>query len=349
MLILIKIRSVQKIFFLIFPVILFSCGAGESSENNIVSDSTIVDSLTWFQKKVEADPSNLPLLFERAKFYVRKNLVDDAQADLESYMKLDSSDLVVHKLYADIMLAKLNLEKTKYHYEYIIERDSLNSEAYVGMGKMYAILDNNAAALVYLNKSLSIDPYQTEPYFMKGMIYRSDFMRYGREESWDLALTSFQTAIEQDPNNYSAFVQLGVMYDQVGDSTAIDYYNSALEIYPESMEAWYNKGMFYQNRGQIDEAFECYRTIHEIDSTWSEPYYNEGYIHLLITEEFDSAIYYFERALEFDPQYYQAYNNIGLAYEKKGDIANAKFNYGKSVDLNPDYKLAKDNLNRLQK
>jgi tetratricopeptide (TPR) repeat protein len=310
---------VQNLFYFLLFCFLCSCSSGNNVDKDQTKDSVVVDSMVWFENNVKLAPKNLPLLFERAKFYLRRTMVEEAQADLETYMKLDSSNLVVHKLYGDIMMSGLNLERSKFHYEYILDRDTLN-----------------------------IDPYQTEPYFMKGMIYRSDYLRYGREESWDLALTSFQTAIEQDPNNYSAYVQLGVMYDQIGDSTAVDYYNSALEIYPESMEAWYNKGMFYQNRGRIDEAFNCYRSIHKIDSTWTEPYYNEGYIHLLVTEEFDSAVYYFEKAVLYDPGYYQAYNNLGLAYEKKGDFSNARFYYTKAIEINPDFKLAKDNLNRLQ-
>jgi len=263
-------------------------------------------------------------------------------------MKKDSSNLEVHKMYGDIMMSKLVLEKSKFHYEYIIKHDSTYTTAYIGMGKLYALLDNYAAAIAYLNKALQLDPYQSEPYFMKGMIYRTDYMGTGRQESWDMALSSFQTAIEQDPDNYSAYVQLGVMHDQMGDSTAVQYYNSAIDIYPESIEAWYNKGIFYQNRGEIDQAFDCYRTLHKLDSTWADPYYNEGYIHLLITEQIDSAIYFFDKATQLDPEYFQAYNNLGLAYEKQGNLEYAKRYYTKAVEINPEFKLAKQNLNRLQ-
>lgn len=297
---------------------------------------------------VKKNPLNLNLLFQRAQFLKRKGDVDGAQADLEKYMRMDSSDLQVHKEYADIMLSKLYLEKSKYHYDYIINRDSLNAPAYLGMGKLYALLENNAAAIAYLNKSLQLNPYQSDPYFMKGMIYRSDFEQTGRLESWDWALSSFQTAIEQDPENYSAYVQLGVMYDQQGDSAALEYYDAALNIYPESPEAWYNKGMYFQNRGLVEPAMDCYRTLNRIDSLWADPYHNEGYIHMLITEDLDSAVYFFSKAVEIDPSYYQAYNNLALAYEKKGDIENARFYYTRAIEINPEFKLAKENLNRLR-
>jgi len=46
--------------------------------------------------------------------------------------------------------------------------------------------------------------------------------------------------------------------------------------------------------------------------------------------------------------YFQAYNNLGLAYELSGDIPNAKKYYQKAIDANPDFQLAKDNLNSLR-
>lgn len=337
----------QKLISFVIVLTVLSCSSDQKDENT-QNDVAPKDSLSWLNAKIESDPTNLEAIFERSKIYSKKGEIELAENDLEYYMKLDSSNLNVHKLYADIKLAKLEIESSKYHYEFIIRKDSTNSSAYLGIGKIYAILNNNAAALAYLNQSLKMDPYQTESYFMKGMIYRGDFAETGRKESFDLALTSFQTAIEQDPNNYSAYVQLGVMYDQVGDSTAIDYYNSALDIYPNSLEAWYNKAMFYQNRGRLQEAHDCYQTIHEIDSTWADAYYNQGYIYLLIDENLDSAVYYFDKAVNFDPTFYQAYNNLGLTYEKKGDISRAKQFYTKAVEINPEFKLAKDNLNRLQ-
>ena len=105
--------------------------------------------------------------------------------------------------------------------------------------------------------------------------------------------------------------------------------------------------MYYQNREEVDDALNCYYTINDIDETWPDPYYNIGYIHLLMTREYDSSIFYFERATQLDPMYYQAYNNMGFAYEKKGDLNNARKFYQKAVEINPNFQLAKDNLNAI--
>lgn len=333
-----------------------ACGGEEPKEEKIVQDhideNGNVDSLKFYEEKLNADPNNPMVLFERAQFYIRKGNVELAELDLELALQKDSSILKIHKLYADVNLAKLDLEKSKYHYDYVIERDTMNAEAFVGLGKLYAALNNSQQAIYYLGEALKINPYLPEPYFTKGLIYRSDYYVRDdedprKEESWQRAVSSFQTAVEQDPNYYSAYIEMGVMYDEKGDSLALEYYNSAIDIAPNSLEAWYNKGMYFQNRGEVDNALNCYYQLNDIDETWADPYYNLGYIHLLMTNELDSSIYYFERATQLDPMYYQAYNNMGFAYEKKGDFKNARKFYQKAVEINPDFQLAKDNLNAI--
>jgi tetratricopeptide (TPR) repeat protein len=328
-----------------------SCGGShettEESPKNVVDTLTIVDSLAYYKDKLNADPNNPAVIFERAQYYVRHGEVELAKIDLEQILSSDSTNLEAHRLYADIHLAVLDLEISKSHYEYVLSQDSADAKAYLGLAKIYAGLDNYAKADYFISSSLQIDPYDPEPYFTRGLIFRSDYYTTGREDSWDIALSSFQTAVEQNAEYYPAYIEMGVMYAEKGDSIALEYYNSALDIYPESIEAWYNKGMYHQNRGHIDDALGCYYNLNDIDSLWADPYYNIGYIHLLMTEDLDSAVFYFEKSTRLDPTFYQAYNNLGLAYEKKGNLDAARKYYQKAIEINPDFQLAKDNLNAL--
>ena len=78
----------------------------------------------------------------------------------------------------------LDLEGAQYNYNYALAIDSSNAKAYVGNGRIYALLNNPGMATGYLNKAYKIDPHLSEAYFLEGMIYRSDFYETGREESW---------------------------------------------------------------------------------------------------------------------------------------------------------------------
>jgi len=48
------------------------------------------------------------------------------------------------------------------------------------------------------------------------------------------------------------------------------------------------------------------------------------------------AIYRWERAVELDPSYAEAYNDLAVAYEHEGDLAKARVAYEKALALAPN-------------
>jgi len=52
--------------------------------------------------------------------------------------------------------------------------------------------------------------------------------------------------------------------------------------------------------------------------------------------DLDSAMVYFQKAVELDPSLAVAYNDLGVLYEAKGWPDRAKVAYGKAIDLDPE-------------
>ena len=57
----------------------------------------------------------------------------------------------------------------------------------------------------------------------------------------------------------------------------------------------------------------------------------------------DLAIAGFDRAIELNPGFVDAYNNRGVAYQSQGDLDRAITNLDKAIDLNPNYATAYNN------
>ena len=55
------------------------------------------------------------------------------------------------------------------------------------------------------------------------------------------------------------------------------------------------------------------------------------------------AIFRWERAVQIDPTYAAAYNNLGIAYEHEGELDKARAAYEKALELDPDNALIKQN------
>jgi tetratricopeptide (TPR) repeat protein len=55
------------------------------------------------------------------------------------------------------------------------------------------------------------------------------------------------------------------------------------------------------------------------------------------------AIYRWERAVEIDPSYAPAYNNLAVAYEHEGQFDKARRSYEKAAELEPDNAMIRQN------
>jgi Tfp pilus assembly protein PilF len=55
------------------------------------------------------------------------------------------------------------------------------------------------------------------------------------------------------------------------------------------------------------------------------------------------AIYRWERAIQIDPSYAAAYNNLAVAYEHEGEFDKARTAYEKAIELEPGNALVKQN------
>ena len=55
------------------------------------------------------------------------------------------------------------------------------------------------------------------------------------------------------------------------------------------------------------------------------------------------AIYRWERAVQIDPTYAEAHNNLAIAYEHEGDLDKARSAYEKALELQPNNTFIKQN------
>lgn len=55
------------------------------------------------------------------------------------------------------------------------------------------------------------------------------------------------------------------------------------------------------------------------------------------------AIYRWQRAVELDPSYAEAYNNLAVAHEHEGDLDKARAAYEKAIQLSPGNPSIKQN------
>ncbi len=305
------------------------------------SDGSAADStqlaIAAVSEKIGANPNDPALLIERSKLY---QLVGNYKAGFEDANKaigIDSLKAPYWLEYGKSAFAIGNYLRSEEGYMICVRLDSSNTDCLIKLAEFYLFRSNPKMALAYANQALKIDVNLARPYFIKGWT----FMMAGDTGK---ASTSYQTAVELDPNFYDAYIQLGILASKAKKDVSLDYFNSAIAVRPTTIEAYYFKGTFLQNRGRNEEAIKTYNEIIAIDSAYAQAWYNIGYIKLTQENKPDSAIEFFSKAIAVDRNYY----NRGYCQELLGEKSKAANDYKLSMGLRNDFTLAKEGLARVQ-
>jgi len=331
---------------------IWSCGSSEQAGSEIEVDSTAqvdptLDSLNQLIFKNTSDPS---LYTSRAKHFRKIGNPSAALSDIKRALRIDTTYGDAYLINGQIMFEMQDFRTSYESYKKCLESNPDHIECLLEAAFIESVLENFPEAIVYINRALKQDSYIPRAYYLKGQVYK-------QSGDTTLAVSSYQTATELDPEYYDAFVALGLLYAASDNDLAIEYYNTALSIKPNSTESIYDKAIYlqesaYRDTSRYSQAFELYNRILEIDPSNAAACFNQGYIYLeyLSTgnnESYEKAIEWFNKSLELYPLYYQALYNRGLCHESLDLLDRAENDYRKALTIQPDYGPAAIALERV--
>ena len=157
---------------------------------------------------------------------------------------------------------------------------------------------------------------------------------------WKNSVTLFSRALATTQNNYVAYNNLGLAYDDLGRSTeAIEDYTQAIRIKPDYAEAYYNLGVVYEKLDRPNEAIEADKQAIRFKPDYTEAYYNLGVVYDKLNRPAE-AIEADKQAITFKSDYAEAYYNLGVVYDKLNRPAEAIEAYNQTIKIKPDYAKA---------
>ena len=348
------LKAVSKAAFLLsigLTIVAVSCknNTKESSSENAESieqtDSVpqleSVLTLQELSDKIRENPLDPDLFAQRSGYRAVNKEFNQALGDIEIALKLDSLNPQYYVMQAEYFIYNGQPSSAKKGLNDCLSLFPKNTEVMLKIAEIHFYLKEYQQAQRMLQAVTTLDQDIAQIYFLNGLIFLE-------KTDTASALKNLQFSTEKDPDFYSAFMMLGQIHNGMNSKMAIDYYRSAIDVIPESYEARYNLGMFYQGQEMIAEAeLEYNYIIYEIDSTSANPFYNLGYINLIYKGEYEKAIDFFTRAIQKNPEYVEAWYNRGFSYEVMGNLKLARENYTRSLQIQTNYPLSIKGLNRL--
>ena len=169
----------------------------------------------------------------------------------------------------------------------------LSADYYFNQGLNYYYNNNYSAALINIDKAISLDSAVSDYYLNRGAIKELVY------DDFISALDDYTKAVELNDKNAVAYYNIGcVLSDYGNDMDAIELFKKAIEIYPDYYPAYFNYACSQFRLKNYDDALKNFETAANFDNTHA-----------------NNALYY-----------------IGLIYKEKGELEKAKAYFEKAVE-----------------
>jgi tetratricopeptide (TPR) repeat protein len=162
---------------------------------------------------------------------------------------------------------------------------------------------------------------------------------------WENSVTLFKHTLEVTSNNYLIHNNLGATYlNQKQPEKAAKHFKKAIEIHPEYETALFQLGVACSQQNKFDQAKIYFNKVLQCNRHYkSEAHYELGNVYSVQGMQ-DEAIWHFAASIRINPDFHKAYNNMGIAFIRKKNIAQAIDSFQKAVESNPGDAKSRNNL-----
>lgn len=341
-------KKALSILILLAAFAVVSCSPKEKTEDVVVKkNDSILDKINSPELKalnelLLKETNNDSLYNQRARIYISLKQFDEALGDAARAIRIDSTKAKYYVTLADVYFATNKTRLSKETLEATVKKFPDNTEALLKLGELFYLVRQYENAITHINKALKVDENMANAYYLKGSVFK---------EMGDTskAISSLQTAIEQDIKFFDAFVDIGILYAARKNPLAFEYYDNALRLKPGNENVLFAKAKLLQDLNKTDEAVAGYKSILAVNKSNENALYNLGAISLFKKKNANEAIDYFSKAIAVNPQYAEAYFARAASFEILKDINNAKADYNMCLQLKPNYEPAIQALNAFEK
>jgi tetratricopeptide (TPR) repeat protein len=331
----------MKIYlFLGLTILTLGCNSGKKEETNQVVAHRDLDSL------IKVNPSNVSLLIERGNKYLKNYNYDKALADGAKAFRLDSLNINARSVYAEALNNRaartvVDVATAQKHFQHILKKQPGNKKIYISLASTYTQQGDFEKSFKYINDALRIDNKYRDAYVMKG----TNYLTLGNRA---LAKSSYETAVQQDPQFFEGYLQLGFLFSDENSPLAIEYFRTAASLRPTSVDALYGVAYSLQQQRKFDESLRAYKELLQVKPRFYLALFNAGYIKQFEQNQLDSAEYYYKGAIELEPKFVKGWHNLGLCYATKGRKVDAYKAFATALKYNPDFELSRIEANKLR-
>jgi tetratricopeptide (TPR) repeat protein len=196
--------------------------------------------------------------------------------------------------------------------------------------------ENLTSAEIVLKQALKIDPTYGQAEAALGQTYWMKYDMAGKQKEWIAAAQqACNKAIELGNAGAEGHMCLGMIEDGTGQyEKAAEQFQQAVQLDPTNDRAYVNLAGAYQHLNQPDKAEDTYKRAISIRPQYWRPYSYLGAFYFG-QAEYEKSADMFRRATELDPDSYEAFSNLGAALVYAGKDDEAVKAFDRSIAIRP--------------
>ncbi len=274
---------------------------------------------------------------------------NDVVSSLECYKKayeINPSDRDVL-----IKLATINqtyfpekVDLTIDYYNALLEFGIDLDKIYYELGHLYLKKADKIHAVSAFKLAEELNP--ENPYYNNSLAYA-----YVKAELYDDAIEYYQKAIKLNPDSeWTSIVchALGAIYAEIKENyqAAEATFNAGMVLDPNNVDIQLSLGDLFMSQNDLDKAIKTYCDAISVDPLNYMSYAKTG-LALWEKDYLEESVVAFHKSIELNPDFEIAQNNLGVVYlDGYGDPKASVEYFQNAVNINPNYTLAYFNLAR---
>jgi tetratricopeptide (TPR) repeat protein len=276
-----------------------------------------------------------------------------------------------YKLLGNALLHQKQWQEAQAAYEQALTLQPDSAEVHANLGTLAAHQHQWSEALRYLKLAIALKPelsqlkqnleqlwsqieqsdaalqtFLNQPQQFDAIDHQKLGDRLLKREQVDTALQCYENAIAIDPALATAFWNLSMAQNQLGNQEAmLNAYFQSLSLQPDwaTAEEHCKLGNHFLQQEQWEQAIACYERSIEQDAGLADAHFGLGMV-LQKQGKLEGAIEAYKQAIELQPEAWLTHHNLGCVFLEQKQWSQAVEAYKRAIVLNPDYFWSHQNL-----
>jgi tetratricopeptide (TPR) repeat protein len=296
--------------------------------------------LATIQRGISANPSEDGIRYQLVRVLVELGQIDQALGELRVMLEENPARIEAQRLVGLLLIEKKDWEAAGEAFQQLLVLEPLHDQGLFYLGMVRENQERWPEAIAVFEKIASDSDFFLDATSHLGYLYY-------RTGQIDKAIQLLELRLHNTEGRSQLFTFLASLYEEKDDMVnAGAWLKKGLEVFPESADLYYHRGLLLERQGDRKGALADMRRAIELDNKYYEAMNFIAYSYAEQGEQLEEALNLARRALEFNNEGHIV-DTLGWVLFKMGRFSEARGELETAAALLPKDALVLEHLGDL--